>query len=159
MEPKEKACFDHQLEAKHQKLIAISRVQLELQALPIGLPDPVLMRQYRKKKTHGLADACGLTGADITALELKNCEALAQKGDVATPEDSEEDDGLLLFSTPRGWFDIACAVLAGEPRRLEITPRSGALRVSRGDPWSDLITCDSPRRAESAGATWLPWPS
>jgi len=101
MEPEEKARFDRQLEAEHQKLIAIDRGHLELQALPIGLPDPVPIRQYRKKKTHGLADARGLTGAEITALELKNREALARKRDVAPPEDSEEeDDGLLLFSTP-----------------------------------------------------------
>jgi hypothetical protein len=33
-------------------------------------------------------------------LELKNCEALARKRDIATLEDSEGDDDLLLFSTP-----------------------------------------------------------
>ena len=59
------------------------------------------MRQYRKKKTRGLAGARELTGAEIAVLELKNREALAWKRDIATPEDSkEEDDGLLLFGTP-----------------------------------------------------------
>ena len=59
------------------------------------------MRRYRKKKTHGLADARGLTGAETAALELKNREEIARKRDIATPEDSEEeDDGLLLFGTP-----------------------------------------------------------
>jgi hypothetical protein len=43
MEPEEKARFDRQLEAKHQKLIAIGRGHLELQPLPISLPDLVLM--------------------------------------------------------------------------------------------------------------------
>jgi hypothetical protein len=101
VEPEEKARFDRQLEAEHQKLIAIGRGHLELQALPIGLPDPAPMRQYRKKKTHGLADARGHTGAEIAALELKNCEALARKKDIATPENSEEeDDDLLLFGIP-----------------------------------------------------------
>jgi hypothetical protein len=88
MEPKEKTRFDRQLEAEHQKPIAIGRGHLELQALPIGLLDPVLMRQYRKKKTHSLANARGLTGAEVTALELKYREALARKRDVARPEDS-----------------------------------------------------------------------
>jgi hypothetical protein len=49
MEPDERARFDRQLEAEHQKLIAIGQEHLELQALLIGLPDPVPMRQYRKK--------------------------------------------------------------------------------------------------------------
>ena len=62
MEPEEKARFDRQLEAEHQKLIAIGQEHLELQALPISLPDPAPKRQYRKKKTHGLANARGLTG-------------------------------------------------------------------------------------------------
>ena len=101
MEPEEKARFDHQLEAEHQKLIAIGRGHLELQALPVSLPDPAPMRRYRKKKTHGLADARDLNGAETVASELKNREKLARKRDMATPEDSEEeDDGLLLFGTP-----------------------------------------------------------
>jgi hypothetical protein len=69
--------------------------------LPIGLPDLVLVRQYRKKKTHGLADARGLTRAEITALELKARETLARKRNIVTPDTpEEEDDGLILFSTP-----------------------------------------------------------
>lgn len=43
MEPEEKVRFDRHLEAEHQKLIAIGRAHLELQALPISLPDLVLM--------------------------------------------------------------------------------------------------------------------
>jgi hypothetical protein len=58
------------------------------------------MRQYRKK-THGFADARRLTGAEIIALELMDCKALARKRGLATPEDfEEEDDGLLLVSMP-----------------------------------------------------------
>src|SRR4030095_3809484 len=88
----------------HQKLIAIGKEHLELQALPISLPDPVPKRQYRKKKTHGLADARGLTGAEVAALELKASEVLARKRNIVTPDAPEEeeweDDGLILFSTP-----------------------------------------------------------
>jgi hypothetical protein len=57
------------------------------------------MRQYRKKKTHGFADARRLTGAEVIVLELMDRKALARKRGVATPEDfEEEDDGLLLVS-------------------------------------------------------------
>jgi hypothetical protein len=105
MEPEGKARFDRQLEAEYQKLIVIGRGHLELQASPIGLPDLAPMRQYRKRKNHGLADARGLTGTEIAALELKNRGALVRKRDIATPEDSEEDDGLLLFGTPQGLLE------------------------------------------------------
>jgi hypothetical protein len=44
MEPEEKARFDRQLETEHQKLIAIGREHLELQALSVSLPDPVPVR-------------------------------------------------------------------------------------------------------------------
>jgi hypothetical protein len=84
MEPEEKTRFDRQVEAEHQKLIAIGREHLQLQALPIGLPDAVPVRKFRKKKTHGLADARGLTGTEIAALDLKKREALARNRAVIT---------------------------------------------------------------------------
>ena len=40
----------------------------------------------RKKKTHGLANARGLTGAKVGALELKACEELARTRAAVTPE-------------------------------------------------------------------------
>jgi hypothetical protein len=57
MEPEEKARFDHQIEAEQQMLLAVGRTHPELQALPIGNPNPVPKPQFRKKKTHGVADA------------------------------------------------------------------------------------------------------
>jgi hypothetical protein len=46
MEPKEKARFDRQIEAEQQKLLAIGRIHLELQAFPIKNPDPVPKPQF-----------------------------------------------------------------------------------------------------------------
>jgi hypothetical protein len=79
MEPEEKAQFDRQIEAEQQKLLAIGRTHLELQAFPIGNPDPVPKPQFRKEKTHGVADARGLSGAEIAGLDLKAREAPARK--------------------------------------------------------------------------------
>jgi hypothetical protein len=169
MEPKEKARFDRQLEAEHQKLIAISRGHLELQVLLIGLPDPVLMRQYRKKKTHGLSDARGLTGAEIATLELKNCEALARKKDVTTPEDSkEEDGGLSLFSTPsrpigesQGGIPITLAHRPSpeQPRYLPLRPGASHPEAPQAAPIFQLFPEDpsippastAPPRLEEGG--------
>jgi hypothetical protein len=103
MEPEEKARFDVQVEGEHQKLITIGQQHLELQALPISNPDSNPQYQFRKKKTHGLADARGLSGAEIAALELKKREELARKRNAVTPEapgtPEEDDDGLILFGT------------------------------------------------------------
>ena len=105
MEPEEKTRFDRQVEAEHQKLIAIGYKHLQLQAFPIGLPDAVPMRQFRKKKTHGLADARGLTGTEIAALNLKAREALARNKAVVTPnspfELGDDDEAMLLKTPPR----------------------------------------------------------
>jgi hypothetical protein len=54
---------------------------LALQAIPIGLPDAIPTRQFRKKKTHGLTNTYGLTGAEIAAAELKKSKALVQDKD------------------------------------------------------------------------------
>jgi hypothetical protein len=62
-------------------------------------------------------------------------------------QNSGEDGAMLPFL----FWRVSLAALS--------SPRSGALRVSQCDPWGDPITSDSPRRAESAGATWLPRPS
>ena len=50
-------CAEHHRAALERMVNALPP---ELQALPIGLPDPASVRQYRKKKTRGLADARGL---------------------------------------------------------------------------------------------------
>jgi hypothetical protein len=69
--------------------------------LPISLPDAVPQPQFRKKKTHGLANTRGLSGAEITAKALKEREALARMRNIFTPDPHEDDEeGLILFSTP-----------------------------------------------------------
>jgi hypothetical protein len=100
MEPEEKARFDRQVEAEHQKLIAIGNEYLQLQAFPIGLPDAVPKRQFRKKKTHGQADARGLTGTEIAAMDLKAREALARNKAVVTPDSpfelGDDDEAIVM---------------------------------------------------------------
>jgi hypothetical protein len=48
-----------------QKLVDIARLHIELQAFPIGNPDPVPKPKFRKKK--GTADARRLSGFEVTA--------------------------------------------------------------------------------------------
>ena len=74
MGQEEGARFDAQMQAQQLKLLDIGRQLLTLQAIPIGNPDPAPKRQYQKRKTHGKADARGLTGAEIAQKELKTRE-------------------------------------------------------------------------------------
>src|SRR5436305_6539048 len=45
-----------------------------MQAIPISRPDPRPRRQILQRKSHGKADARGLTGAEIAARQLNACE-------------------------------------------------------------------------------------
>ena len=79
MEPEEGARFDAQLQNEQCKLLEIGKRVVALQTFPIGNPDAVPKRQYQKKKTHGKADARGLTGAEIARKELKAYKAIESR--------------------------------------------------------------------------------
>jgi hypothetical protein len=65
--PKEKARFEHQVLQSRIELEKIGRRHLEMQAVSISRPDPQPRRQILQRKSHGKADARGLTGAEIAA--------------------------------------------------------------------------------------------
>jgi hypothetical protein len=84
-----------------------------LAQLVIGNPDPVPKKVWRKKKTHGPADAVGLTSAEIARRDLlakEKVERAANQAANQAPESAdEEDSGLLPPSTApprlRPWKD------------------------------------------------------
>ena len=63
----------------------------ELAQIPINIPDAVPKKTWRKKKTHGKANACRLTAIELAELE-KAEEIKRGKAQAATPEDIEEDE-------------------------------------------------------------------
>ena len=69
---------------------------MELQTLPIGFPNAILKRQFRKKKTHSLTNARGLNGAEIATLNLRTRETrntrVRKERTTVTPSDDEDDD-------------------------------------------------------------------
>jgi hypothetical protein len=97
----EKARFTAQIEAVTRPLIDIGERHLELQKLPIGNPDPVPKRQFHKKKTHGKADARGLTGPELaqkTLLAEERAERSSSKRRATSPEvlgGGDDDDGVV----------------------------------------------------------------
>jgi hypothetical protein len=99
MELDERSRFDALVEAQQQKLIDIARLHVELQAFPIGNPDPIPKPKFPKKK--GKTDAPGLSGFEIAALELKAREELARRGAAVVSDTGESDDeGILVPRTP-----------------------------------------------------------
>ena len=70
-----------------------------LAQLPIGNPDPVPKKVWRKKKAHGPADAAGLTSAEITRRDLlakEKAEKTASRAANYMPESADEEDPCLL---------------------------------------------------------------
>jgi hypothetical protein len=158
MEPEEKTRFDRQIEAEHQKLIAIGHEHLQLQAFPIGLPDAIPRRQFRKKKTHGLADARGLTGTKIAALDLKAREALARNKAVVTPGSPfklGDDDEVMLLETPpkltgesQGGTTISLALRPSPEQPRRIPDSAPFSRLSPEDPVFPPASTAPPRLEE-----------
>jgi hypothetical protein len=163
MEPEEKARFDRQVEAEQQKLISIAQDHIELQALLIGNPDAVPKPQFRKKKKiYGLASVRGLTGAEVTALELKAREELARARTAVTPE--AEVIGILVQDTPprpggefQGGPSVALAIRSPEgpprasPARSPIAVDPVTFRLSQEDPYAPPASTAPPRLVESEG--------
>jgi hypothetical protein len=58
----------------------------ELSLIPISQPDAVPKKQWRKKKTHGKANAPGLTAAESSDRDRLQAERLADKRRPTTPE-------------------------------------------------------------------------
>jgi hypothetical protein len=122
-------------------------------------PDAVPKPQFRKKKTHGLANARGLTGAEVAALELKTREELARTRAAVTPE--AEVIGVLVQDTPprpgdefQGGPAVALAIRSPEgppPARSPITVDPVTFQLSQEDPYAPPASTAPPRLAESEG--------
>jgi hypothetical protein len=54
--------------------------------------------QFRKKKTHDVANACGLSEAKITELNLKTRETLARKEKTAVTPNTENESVLAVLA-------------------------------------------------------------
>ena len=99
----EKARFTAQIEAVTRPLIDLGKRHLELQKLPIGNPDPIPKRRFHKKKTHGKADARGLTGSELAQKALlakERAERSNSKRRATSPEvlgRSNDDNNIMMI--------------------------------------------------------------
>src|SRR5277367_3808451 len=90
--PEEQARFDfHYLRANAAAKELAERHE-ELSLIPIGQPDAIPKKIWRKKKTHGKANAPGLTAAQSSDRDRVEAEKVANKDKTraATPEEEVE---------------------------------------------------------------------
>jgi hypothetical protein len=100
MKPEERACYERQVEDSNNKLVEIGQCHLQLQALPIGNPNPIPKCYYTKKRTHDKADAQGLTAAEVANRALIVREKAERAGRVAVLEESDDEGLMLIPDTP-----------------------------------------------------------
>jgi hypothetical protein len=131
-----------------------------MQSLPLGKPNPAPKRRYTKKKTHGKADARGLTGAELAdrALVTKQVKTTA----LYQSDDDGDDEGLLLIpDTPprqQPWESQGgTSIMVGLPIRTPERVRAGLLRAASLSPSPDplgegLPLSTAPARLQGRGA-------
>ena len=60
--------------------------------MPIGMPDPILKKSWRRKNTHGKANARALTAAEVADRHLRAQERQDKKLRATTPESVLEEE-------------------------------------------------------------------
>ena len=135
--------FDNQYLQVQENAKAITERHEDLSRIPIGMPDAVPKKTWRKKKDRGKADARGLTAAEASDKDRQERERLAKIAGKArvTSEDAagEVDDGIYTWDslTPKvgesqGGTTITVAPKA--PMRLPPPPeRSPSLSPAPAD--------------------------
>jgi hypothetical protein len=91
--------WDGQFIGGLSKLTTAAERREELAQIPIGVPDAVPKKVWRKKKTHGKSNARGLTALELVELE-KAEEIRRGKARATTSEDIEEDEDEQGFLVP-----------------------------------------------------------
>jgi hypothetical protein len=101
--PEEQSRFDSQYLRAQENAKAIAERHEDLSRIPIGMPDAVPKKTWRKKKDHGKADARGLTAAEASDKDRQERERLAKIAGKArvTSEDAagEVDDGIYTWDS------------------------------------------------------------
>src|SRR5947207_9577501 len=96
--PEEQSRFDNQYLRVQENAKAIAERYEDLSRIPIGMPDAVPKKTWRKKKDRGKADARGLTAAEASDKDRQERKRLAKIAGKAraTSEDAvgKDDDGI-----------------------------------------------------------------
>jgi len=90
--PEEQACFDFQYLRANTAAKELTECHEELSFIPIGRPDAIPKKTWRKKTPHGKANFPGLTAAQSNDRDQLEAERIANKGKAraATSEEGVE---------------------------------------------------------------------
>jgi hypothetical protein len=106
--PEEQSRFDSQYLKTQENAKTIAERHEDLSHIPIGIPDAIPKKTWRKKKNHGKANAPGLTAAEASDKDRKEREKrtrIAGKTKATSEDVVEEDDDNGIYTrdspTPR----------------------------------------------------------
>ena len=106
----ERSRFDDEIMAASERLKQAGKQHQHVAALPIGQPDPIPKKTWRKRDTHGKAAARALTAAEVAERDLKAAERCLKaknkrdkKQRANTPESvaEDEEDEVQVPDTPK----------------------------------------------------------
>jgi hypothetical protein len=88
--PEEQARFDFQYLRANAAAKELAERHEELSLIPIGQPDAIPRKTWRKKTPHGKANAPGLTAAESSDRDRLEAERIANKGKTRAATSKEE---------------------------------------------------------------------
>ena len=94
--------FDDQILAASEHLKTVGIQHQQIASLPIGQPDPIPKKTWRKKKAHGRGNARALTAAEVAERDLRAQERRDKKQRVHTLDGVQEggEEEIQIPATP-----------------------------------------------------------
>jgi hypothetical protein len=157
LRPEEQSRFDSQYLRAQEKAKAIAERHEDLSNIPIGMPDAVPKKTWRKKKDHGKANARGLTAAEASDKDRQERERLAKRAGKAraTSEDvaEEDDDGIYTWDslTPRVGESQGGTTITVAPKTAMLPPPPLERSPSLSLVPADLPPSTAPARLPEPG--------
>ena len=98
----ERSRFDDQILAASEHLKTAGIRHQQIASLPIGQPDPIPKKTWRKKKAHDKGNARALTAAEVAERDLGAQERRDKKQRVHTPDGIQEggEEEIQIPATP-----------------------------------------------------------
>jgi hypothetical protein len=156
--PEEQSRFDSQYLRAQEKAKAIAERHEDLSRIPIGMPDAVPKKTWRKKKDRGKANAPGLTAAEASDKDRKERERLARRAGKARATSEElaeegDDDGIYTRDspTPRVGESQGGTTITVAPKATMRPPPPPARSPSLSPVPADLPLSTAPSRLPEAG--------
>jgi len=139
----ERSRIDDQIMAAGKRLKEVGDQHQQLAGLPIRQPDPIPKKTWRKRDTHGTANARALTAAEVAERDLKakGCRDKKQRANTPESVSEDEEEDVQVPATPEQSLPPYTA-----PARLALAGEGGEGRGKRKRKMTEAY-----RQARQAG--------